>query len=546
MNLNGLFAKKGKKHSVAPRTKEERAQLLLKEYARVFKLFREHPAISIIEVKGVPPESYRISYRVDGLSQSGKSIESKTDHIVEIILSEGYPDEPPSVVMQQPAFHPNISASEIDIKDIWIEAPTLADCIVGIGRMIVYQRYNLDRPLNGEAAQWAMRNKNLLPLSQAELGYHELEPTSTPSVENATEQSGRRTSRIVDEGKTRVISEGDETESITVDIPVSKPPQTTHPLTAAPACASGALPRQTAVEPKRPPQPAQHVTPSASEPKPVKSAQPVTQSVPEQRPPMPIQPAAGLTGVNVDGRKTTSIRRTLTGESFCPMCGAQNVAPVNFCTHCGIKLTARPSRRMAKLVYIIGMIAIPIIILEMGVIILLLNKKSPEAKTIAAIAARVLGAPPASQAQEPQQPPQTSGDRNQPQPAVAAAPEVAQQSLPADKPMEKTVSQPPAIAPAPVAEPAVAPDVKPNKKKAKKQQVSDEDAATLFAQPAANSGNNQPSKVSVADNLKLGRLYLGIGSADDAIQRFRDVLAVDPANMEAKEGLEKAKKMKLR
>jgi tetratricopeptide (TPR) repeat protein len=50
----------------------------------------------------------------------------------------------------------------------------------------------------------------------------------------------------------------------------------------------------------------------------------------------------------------------------------------------------------------------------------------------------------------------------------------------------------------------------------------------------------------VTDNLKLGKLYLGIGSYDDAIKRFNEVLSADPSNKEAKEGIEKAKKMKVR
>jgi Tfp pilus assembly protein PilF len=62
--------------------------------------------------------------------------------------------------------------------------------------------------------------------------------------------------------------------------------------------------------------------------------------------------------------------------------------------------------------------------------------------------------------------------------------------------------------------------------------------------PPEISKNATANQSAVNDNLKLARLYMGIGSYDDAISRFREVVKVDPYNQEAIQGLLQAKKMK--
>jgi tetratricopeptide (TPR) repeat protein len=63
------------------------------------------------------------------------------------------------------------------------------------------------------------------------------------------------------------------------------------------------------------------------------------------------------------------------------------------------------------------------------------------------------------------------------------------------------------------------------------------------AQPG-NANAAPANQAAVTDNLKLAKLYMGIGSYDDAISRFREVIKLDPFNQDAIQGLVQAKKMK--
>jgi ubiquitin-protein ligase len=101
--------------------------------------------------------------------QNGTSIEARNEHVMEITIPRSYPGEPPTARMITSLFHPNVSKDRIDLTGIWTCETTLSDCIVRIGELITYKRYSTDNPLNSEAAQWALRNKTLLPLSNVDL-----------------------------------------------------------------------------------------------------------------------------------------------------------------------------------------------------------------------------------------------------------------------------------------------------------------------------------------------------------------------------------------
>jgi cytochrome c-type biogenesis protein CcmH/NrfG len=60
--------------------------------------------------------------------------------------------------------------------------------------------------------------------------------------------------------------------------------------------------------------------------------------------------------------------------------------------------------------------------------------------------------------------------------------------------------------------------------------------------PQTGSEQQKPDKIN--NSLKLAKLYMGIGSYDDAIAQYLDVLMLDPANQEARDGLVKARETK--
>jgi ubiquitin-protein ligase len=174
-----------KKAPSSTQKKPDRAEQLQSDYRRVSGLFKSHPFISIKESSGSPPDRYRILYRIDGLQKVKNTIETKNEHEVEIVLPQKYPAADPVCTRISPIFHPNIAPEIIDIKGLWGGSATLADLIVDLGRMIAFQKYDTANPLNTEAAKWADRNKDLIPLSKADLNYREddLDSDEAPGTE---------------------------------------------------------------------------------------------------------------------------------------------------------------------------------------------------------------------------------------------------------------------------------------------------------------------------------------------------------------------------
>jgi ubiquitin-protein ligase len=147
-----------------------RLRRLQLDYERLETRFREWPAIRITGVTGQPPEKYQVTYHARGLySTPAGQILERSQHVVEINLSLGYPRRAPQCKMLTPIFHPNFDEVSVCIGDFWAASEGLDDLIVRIGRMIAYQEYNTKSPLNGLAAKWAAQNAHLLPVDSVDL-----------------------------------------------------------------------------------------------------------------------------------------------------------------------------------------------------------------------------------------------------------------------------------------------------------------------------------------------------------------------------------------
>jgi len=151
-----------------------RLRRLLADYERISKLFKDNPHIYIKSAFGNPPERYHVEYHVKGLAMKGKTVVEKDTHLVEIVLTRGYPRQAPQCRMLTPVFHPNIAPHAICIGDQWAAGESLAHLIVRIGEMICYQSYNIKSPLNGEAAKWADENIGRLPIDTTDLTLQQL------------------------------------------------------------------------------------------------------------------------------------------------------------------------------------------------------------------------------------------------------------------------------------------------------------------------------------------------------------------------------------
>ena len=142
-----------------------RIRRLKLDYEQLQQRLAGWPLIRIAGTAGLPPELYRFQYLIRGLyvAQGGAILE-RSEHLLEVNLSLGYPRRAPQCRMLTPVFHPNFDDSSVCIGDFWAASEGLDDLIIRIGRMIAYQEYNTKSPLNGLAAKWAAQNPHLLPV----------------------------------------------------------------------------------------------------------------------------------------------------------------------------------------------------------------------------------------------------------------------------------------------------------------------------------------------------------------------------------------------
>ncbi len=147
-----------------------RARRLLSDAEQIETIFGNCDHIRIVNKRNTPPDAYEVEYSVKSLSRDpkGKPIE-RMDHRVLIQLTNDYPRLSPQCSMLTPVFHPNINESTLCVGDHWTAGERLADLIVRIAEMLAYQAYNIQSPLDGEAAMWADLNQKKLPLDNRDM-----------------------------------------------------------------------------------------------------------------------------------------------------------------------------------------------------------------------------------------------------------------------------------------------------------------------------------------------------------------------------------------
>jgi ubiquitin-protein ligase len=446
--MAGFFNKKKQKSggSIDPVVRSER---LLREYDLIFKCFRSHPQISVKEVFGTPPEKYHIVLRVDGLAQTGMSIEAKNEHVVEILLPADYPNGKPICTAVTPIYHPNISSDTIDITKLFTPDLPLADLIVGIGQMIVFQRYSIDDAINADALQWALRNKSMLPLSSVDLQYAPSPeaPATVPSIELGGE----------DDKKHDALAPVENTEK-TENIKISK------------------------------------------------------------------------------------------RDFRCPSCGNKNHRTANYCAQCGQKLaTAHPGVKKAKAFFLASMIIVPIIIITAGFFAVMLHWDR-------VISSGILSPQKSSPAPDispeiPAQEKETAADIK-PQEPLTEKPnnEISEPPKPQKKENHSaTRAETNKIR---RSDKHGASGIKREEEATEKPTLEHKKTINPVNESAGGpsqplrQGNERQRTEKINNTLKLANLYFGIGSYDDAIAQFLDVLMLDPKNQEARDGLVKARETK--
>jgi len=147
-----------------------RIRRLMADQTQMRKSFASSEIIRIEPQVGDPPDTYKVQYRVASLARDARGKPApRMEHAVEIQLTHDYPRLSPKCRMLTPIFHPNIDGATICVGDHWTAGERLVDLVVRIGEMLAYQAYNIQSPLDGEAAMWADLNRQKLPTDSRNL-----------------------------------------------------------------------------------------------------------------------------------------------------------------------------------------------------------------------------------------------------------------------------------------------------------------------------------------------------------------------------------------
>ena len=143
-----------------------RLRRLQADYEKICTLFTHKRRIRLVKAIGTPPSQYQFEYLLSGLEKDieTQEIVVRNTFNVEIILTSSYPSMAPQCKMLTPVFHPNIAPHAICIGDHWVAGESLSNLIVRIAEMLSFQSYNIQSPLNGEAAKWCEMNTGNLPI----------------------------------------------------------------------------------------------------------------------------------------------------------------------------------------------------------------------------------------------------------------------------------------------------------------------------------------------------------------------------------------------
>lgn len=140
----------------------------------------------------MPPEKYMIRFNCTGLwrTEDGQ-IMNAPYHLMEVVYGVDYPSKPPTFVWLTPIWHPNLKRPYICLEGRPFAVGWTLDLIVQeVGRLVMYQSYNVADPLNKAAADWARENADRFPVDDRDLLDSHVRVTgSKPSGEIAGDSS---------------------------------------------------------------------------------------------------------------------------------------------------------------------------------------------------------------------------------------------------------------------------------------------------------------------------------------------------------------------
>jgi hypothetical protein len=127
--------------------------------------------IYVIAVDGNPPERYVVGFRCRGIAAIDDNDRPvlRDDHRVELALTIDYPRVRPVMRWLTPIFHPNFDNYGRVCLEHWYSQQTLSELCEVLAELVQYKNYNTTSPLNMDAAMWAMRHREELPIDDRSL-----------------------------------------------------------------------------------------------------------------------------------------------------------------------------------------------------------------------------------------------------------------------------------------------------------------------------------------------------------------------------------------
>jgi|SRR5579863_1716781 len=103
---------------------------------------------------GDPPDRYTVTFTCKGLMEKDGKLVVSNRHRVLIYLHRYYPSVQPQITWITPIYHPNVLDKKVCLGKSWSPAMMLDDLCLELGAIIQYKTFNLDDPLNGNAARF--------------------------------------------------------------------------------------------------------------------------------------------------------------------------------------------------------------------------------------------------------------------------------------------------------------------------------------------------------------------------------------------------------
>jgi ubiquitin-protein ligase len=143
------------------------------------------PQAFVEKSPNMPPEKYMIRFNCKGLwKREDGSILEAPYHLMEVVFGADYPSKPPAFVWLTPIWHPNLRQPYICLEGRPFAVGWTLDMIVQeVGRLVMYQSYNVKDPLNKEAADWARENAQRFPVDDRDLLDRRIKVSGTPISE---------------------------------------------------------------------------------------------------------------------------------------------------------------------------------------------------------------------------------------------------------------------------------------------------------------------------------------------------------------------------